>query len=164
MQFTATHRAVYQSSVAPLVATTTSTPANDQAVVMQMVALTLPSKASFASIVPCVRTTRRTCRKVGEMLRIIFGACVCIFIYKPILTHPLSWLYTFMVAIDANFKLKLKSHGYKDVELAAGYAYFVCGAPYDEVLRAHQDEEEDVSSILSLILTSSDLWRCSEID
>lgn len=49
-----------------------------------------------------------------------------------------------MVAIDANFKLKLKSHGYRDVELAAGFAYFVCGAPYADVLSAHQEDEEDV--------------------
>lgn len=52
------------------------------------------------------------------------------------------WLYAFLVAIDANFKLKLKSHGYKDVELAAGYAYFVCGAPYEAVLAGHKDEAE----------------------
>ena len=66
-----------------------------------------------------------------------------------------------MVAIDANFKLKLKSHGYRDVELAAGYAYFVCGAPYQEILDAHRDEEEDVRALFffSLVNLSNNIPR-----
>lgn len=52
------------------------------------------------------------------------------------------WLYAFMVALDANFKLKLKAHGHQDVALAAGYAYFVCGAPYADVLNGRSSELE----------------------
>lgn len=49
-----------------------------------------------------------------------------------------------MLAIDANFKLKLKSHGYSDVALGPGFAYFVDERLYDEFLLDFVDEEEEV--------------------
>ncbi|KAA1478738.1 hypothetical protein DENSPDRAFT_788380, partial [Dentipellis sp. KUC8613] len=55
---------------------------------------------------------------------------------------PLKFLYSMFLAIDTNFKLKLKNHNYTDLELAPGWAYFVPEPPYQEHLASHEDEEE----------------------
>ena len=50
------------------------------------------------------------------------------------------WLYTLYLAIDANFRLKLKERGIKqDVDLGAGWAYFVNDRLYREELVKHTD-------------------------
>ena len=50
------------------------------------------------------------------------------------------WLYTLYLAIDANFRLKLKERGVKqDVDLGAGWAYFVNDRLYREELVKHTD-------------------------
>ncbi|TFY77801.1 hypothetical protein EWM64_g6209 [Hericium alpestre] len=54
----------------------------------------------------------------------------------------LRYLYTLLLAMDANFKAKLKNHGYKDIELAAGMGYFVPEPLYCKHLNLHKDEAE----------------------
>jgi hypothetical protein len=53
-------------------------------------------------------------------------------------------LYSLFIAIDANFRLKLKSRGIKDPELGSGLAYFVNNAKFEEHL-GNQIDEENVS-------------------
>ena len=55
---------------------------------------------------------------------------------------PLRWLYTQYLEMDANFKLKLKERGFKDVELAPGWAYFVEEAEYLRVISEHTEDVE----------------------
>ncbi|KAF9791850.1 hypothetical protein BJ322DRAFT_998331 [Thelephora terrestris] len=51
-----------------------------------------------------------------------------------------AWLYSLFIAIDANFRLKLKSRGIKDPELGSGLAYFVNAAKFEAHLGHHRDE------------------------
>ncbi|KAI0060273.1 hypothetical protein BV25DRAFT_1871286 [Artomyces pyxidatus] len=53
-----------------------------------------------------------------------------------------QWKYAIMLAVDANFKLKLKNRGLDDVQLALGWSYFVEEEPYQAHIEAHKDEVE----------------------
>lgn len=44
--------------------------------------------------------------------------------------------------MDANFKLKLKDRGLKDIELAPGWAYFVEEEAYQTVVKSLSDDSE----------------------
>jgi hypothetical protein len=65
------------------------------------------------------------------------------------------WLYCLFLAIDANFRLKLKTRGIKDPELGAGLAYFVDTVKFQNHLKNHV-HEEDVSLSISLVLNDVD--------
>ncbi|KAI0057336.1 hypothetical protein BV25DRAFT_1812584, partial [Artomyces pyxidatus] len=53
------------------------------------------------------------------------------------------WKYALILAVDANFKLKLKKRNkIKDVQLADGWAYFVADREYKAHLAVHTDEAE----------------------
>ncbi|KAA1479641.1 hypothetical protein DENSPDRAFT_862064 [Dentipellis sp. KUC8613] len=54
----------------------------------------------------------------------------------------LKFLYALLLAVDANFKLKLESRNYVDVELAPGWAYFVPEVLYQSHLATYEDEAE----------------------
>ena len=55
---------------------------------------------------------------------------------------PLRWLYSLFIAMDANFRLKLKSRGIRDPELASGLAYFVNDAKFEAHLKNHVGEDD----------------------
>lgn len=59
-----------------------------------------------------------------------------------VFTDICRWLYTQFLAVDANFKLKLKDRGLKDVELSPGWAYFVEEDTYQSVVGSFADETE----------------------
>ena len=73
------------------------------------------------------------------------------------------WLYCLFLAIDANFRLKLKARGIKDPEVGSGLAYFVDVAKFQQHLKHHADEQE-VSASVALIendvnsFTDRNLW------
>jgi len=52
------------------------------------------------------------------------------------------WLYSLFIAIDANFRLKLKTRGIKDPELGSGLAYFVNSTKFEAHLKDHVNEDE----------------------
>lgn len=52
------------------------------------------------------------------------------------------WLFSLFVAMDANFRLKLKSRGIKDPELGSGLAYFVNAGKFQTHLKSHIDEDD----------------------
>lgn len=53
------------------------------------------------------------------------------------------WIYAQFVAVDANFRLKLKNRGVDDPELGSGWSYFVENSKYTaHVSRKNLDEEE----------------------
>ncbi|KAI0055075.1 hypothetical protein BV25DRAFT_1816134 [Artomyces pyxidatus] len=53
------------------------------------------------------------------------------------------WKYALILAVDANFKLKLKKRkNAKDVQLCDGWAYFVADREYKAHLAVHTDEAE----------------------
>ena len=51
-------------------------------------------------------------------------------------------MYSLFVAIDANFRLKLKTRGIKDPELGTGLAYFVNVPKFEAHLKSHVEEGE----------------------
>lgn len=56
---------------------------------------------------------------------------------------PMSWLYTLYLAMDANFRLKLRQRGIKnDPELGPGWAYFVEETHYKAKMETFGDQEE----------------------
>jgi hypothetical protein len=52
------------------------------------------------------------------------------------------FLYILYIAVDANFKLKGKDRGLKDVELMPGWAYFVREEEFQAHIANHTDEPE----------------------
>lgn len=70
------------------------------------------------------------------------------------------WIYCLFLAIDANFRLKLKSRGIKDPELGAGLAYFVDTKKFQQHLQncAH-DEEVSLPPHWSGMTLTNDLDR-----
>jgi hypothetical protein len=60
------------------------------------------------------------------------------------------WLYCLFLAIDANFRLKLKARGIKDPELGSGLAYFVDTVKFQQHLKQHVDEQEVSTSVASI--------------
>lgn len=58
----------------------------------------------------------------------------------PNLNH--RWLYALFLAIDANFRLKLKARGIKDPDMGSGWAYFVEQLAYEQHVRKHFDDTE----------------------
>jgi hypothetical protein len=67
------------------------------------------------------------------------------------------------LAIDANFRLKLKTRGIKDPELGSGLTYFVNTVKFQEHLTNHTHENEvslSISSVLKqlMIVVDRDLW------
>ena len=74
------------------------------------------------------------------------------------------WLYSLFIAIDANFRLKLKTRGINDPELGSGLAYFVNAPKFEAHLKSHVEEEEVSLSNLVLLLdggfTTQQLQTC----
>lgn len=54
------------------------------------------------------------------------------------------FLYRLFVAIDANFKLKLKERSFQPVLLSDGWAFFVPDGPYGAHLKNNTEEEDEV--------------------
>jgi hypothetical protein len=51
------------------------------------------------------------------------------------------WLYGLFIAMDANFRLKLKARGVADPELGSGLAYFVNAKKLAEHLKTPVSED-----------------------
>jgi hypothetical protein len=52
------------------------------------------------------------------------------------------WLYTCFLAVDANFRLKLKRRGINDPEIGSGWSYFVESEKYNEHVSQNTVETE----------------------
>ena len=52
------------------------------------------------------------------------------------------WLYTLFLMMDANFKLKGKNRGLKDVELMPGWGPYVEETAYQNFIANYVDEPE----------------------
>lgn len=61
----------------------------------------------------------------------------------------LRWLFALFIAVDANFRLKLKARGIRDPEIGSGWTYFVEQLEYEKHVRKHWDEK-DVRSLGSI--------------
>ena len=71
--------------------------------------------------------------------------------FQILTDNVIRWLYCLFLAIDANFRLKLKTRGIKDPELRSGLAYFVNTVKFQEHLKNHVHDNEVSSSILSVL-------------
>ena len=72
------------------------------------------------------------------------------FHYRPMLTIGIfpRWLYATFLAVDANFRMKLKSRGINDPETGSGWSYFVQNQKYTEHI-SQTTIEKEVSSFWS---------------
>ena len=72
------------------------------------------------------------------------GQSVCPFLNSMLhsMTICSRWLFSLFIAIDANFRLKLKSRGIKDPELGSGLAYFVDATKFEAHLKSHTNEDD----------------------
>ncbi|THH16521.1 hypothetical protein EUX98_g9291 [Antrodiella citrinella] len=57
--------------------------------------------------------------------------------------HMNRWIYTLFLMIDANFKLKLKDKGIRDLELAPGWAYYVNEDSFQKHIDEHHRKNGD---------------------
>lgn len=57
-------------------------------------------------------------------------------------TTIFRWLFALFIAVDANFRLKLKARGIKDPELGSGWSYFVEQLAYEKHVCKHFDEKD----------------------
>jgi hypothetical protein len=69
--------------------------------------------------------------------------------------HVRRWIYCLFLAIDANFRLRLKARGIKDPELGSGLAYFVDTTKFQEHLK-NRTHEGEVSLTASSALDGVD--------
>ena len=66
------------------------------------------------------------------------GALVIFCMYFPRIERQTSrWIYGTNVAVDANFRLKLKDRGVMDPEFGPGWAYFVKDDKYKAEIVKH---------------------------
>ena len=56
--------------------------------------------------------------------------------------HIYRYIYTQFLAVDGNFKLRLKDRGITDPELAPGWAYFVEEETYQRFIKDFIDQPE----------------------
>jgi hypothetical protein len=56
--------------------------------------------------------------------------------------HIYRYIYTQFLAVDGNFKLRLKDRGITDPELAPGWAYFVEEEKYQAFIKDYVDQPE----------------------
>jgi len=93
-------------------------------------------------------------------------ACVSLLSLIPqrSMTIHYRWMYSLFIAMDANFRLKLKTRGIKDPELGSGLAYFVNAAKFDAHLKSQVHEEEvsvsDLFPSLNKKLTPQEIETC----
>lgn len=64
---------------------------------------------------------------------------ICI---SPSTQHNDRWLYGLHLAIDANFRLKLKDRSVDDLEFGPGWAYFVNEDHYQAEIKNHAQPME----------------------
>lgn len=86
-------------------------------------------------------TLNETYQQTGQMLLPVLRKfnmlSFCISTYQR---H--RWLYVLYLMLDANFRLKLKDRGFKDVELTSGWSYFVEESKYMEFVDQTVDQQE----------------------
>jgi hypothetical protein len=70
------------------------------------------------------------------------GPCLGSNVLEPDLHFSLSWIYAQFIAIDANFRLKLKNRQLDDPELGSGWFYFVENSAYTGHVEKSLIEEE----------------------
>jgi len=59
------------------------------------------------------------------------------------LSHSfLRWIYAQFIAIDANFRLKLKNRQINDPELGSGWSYFVENSQYTHHVASNPNEKD----------------------
>lgn len=81
--------------------------------------------------------------------------------YNDRLLTGLSWIYGMSLAIDANFRLKLKERGVSDPEFGPGWAYFVNDEHYKAEIVKHPQPIEVraahyIASLTHYLLQKSD--------
>ena len=83
-----------------------------------------------------------------------FSVIICSLIF---LTSLLRFLYILYISVDANFKLKGKDRGLKDVELMPGWGPFVEESAYQAFIANYVDQPEVSTSFPSFRISETNL-------
>ena len=73
------------------------------------------------------------------------------------MSYFFRFLYTLFIAIDANFKLKNKDWGIKDIELSPGGGCFVETEPYEEHLEVYGVKAPEVCRYVPFFFILTDM-------
>lgn len=98
------------------------------------------------------RNLARTCWTAGTLLAKMNRELSSYFHVVYSLTTVLSWLYGMSLAVDANFRLKLKDRGVVDPELGPGWSYFVNDEKYKAEIIKHPQPIEVHIVMASLLI------------
>lgn len=79
--------------------------------------------------VPPAHTLGETSQMIGTVSAAGKSGKVCSTLYN-FTNLFIRWIYVQFIAVDANFKLKLKNRQIRDPELGSGWAYFVENEAY----------------------------------
>lgn len=71
--------------------------------------------------------------------------------------YDLRFLYTFFLSFDANFKLKQKERGIRDIELSPGWGCYVETSRYQKHIALHVDEPDVSMTVAHSLLFLRDL-------
>ena len=63
-------------------------------------------------------------------------------VLKHLADSLLRWIYSQFIAVDANFKLKLKNRRIDDPELGSGWSYFVENSQYTSHITKNPREKD----------------------
>lgn len=82
---------------------------------------------------------------------------------KCTINFSFRWIYAQFIALDANFKLKLKNRQIHDPELGSGWSYFVENSAYVHHVASNPNEREvgPVPNVLGYVLIpdpGNELW------
>ena len=98
----------------------------------------------------CVRRARNrvaTYRMGGRTRRQINGMSTMSISCRFFSHETYRWLYTLYLSVDANFKLRLKDRGARDVYLGPGWAYVVEETKYKEHIKKFANTKEVCSFV-----------------
>lgn len=79
----------------------------------------------------------------GSLRLLVSRKCSHISLVNAIILQDYRWIFTLYLAMDANFRLKLRERGIKnDPELGPGWAYFVNDREYQQSMSTFGDQKE----------------------
>ena len=88
-----------------------------------------------------VPTPVEICLPIGKKHQMKSSATLCPYC-QPKLNPVRRWLYTLFLAVDANFRLKLKNRGINDPDIGSGWAYFVENQQYTKHVSQNTNDVE----------------------
>jgi hypothetical protein len=105
------------------------------------------------SSVPPARIPGETFQKTGTLPQTLTSEYFYLRVHNTRNQNFPRWMYAQFIAVDANFKLKLKNRKINDPELGSGWSYFVENSAYTNHV-ADNTQDQEVDHILNMRVSS----------